>query len=204
MTLDAAGESGGLDPAHDPEVVLPMFAAMAAGGYRLSLGTEQRLAQALPVLSAHLEEGPALWRHLGNMLTGRHAGMALRAMHALGFLELLMPEFHGIDALVIRDAYHRYTVDEHTFVLIDTLHGLEAVATAEGNASDPMAEWSARFAQVLRDVQQPALLFLAALLHDTGKGRSSEDHAARERAAGGERAGAAGAGCVRERDGASG
>jgi [protein-PII] uridylyltransferase len=175
VTLDAV-DLGGLDPAHDPEVVLPMFAALAAGGYRLSLETEQRLAQALPELSAHLEEGPALWRHLGNMLTGRHAGMALRAMHALGFLELLIPEFHGIDALVIRDAYHRYTVDEHTFVLIDTLHGLEAVATAEGGAADPMAEWSARFAQVLRDLQQPALLFLAALLHDTGKGRSSEDH----------------------------
>ena len=46
-------------------------------------------------------------------------------MHALGILELLIPEFHGIDALVIRDAYHRYTVDEHTFVLIDTLHGLD-------------------------------------------------------------------------------
>jgi len=189
VTLDTAGDSFAgaraaeaagreLDPAHDPEVVLPMFAAMAAGGHRLSLETEQRLAQALPVLSAHLEEGPALWRHLGDVLTGRHAGMTLRAMHALGFLELLIPEFHGIDALVIRDAYHRYTVDEHTFVLIDTLHGLEAVATAEGNASDPMAEWSARFAQVLRDLQQPSLLFLGALLHDTGKGRSSEDHTA--------------------------
>ena len=59
------------------------------------------------------------------ILTGFHAGDALRAMHALGVLELLIPEFHGIDALVIRDAYHRYTVDEHTFVLIDTLHGLE-------------------------------------------------------------------------------
>ncbi len=47
-------------------------------------------------------------------------------MHALGVLELILPEFHGIDALVIRDAYHRYTVDEHTFVLIDTLHGLAA------------------------------------------------------------------------------
>ncbi len=58
--------------------------------------------------------------------------MALRAMHALGLLELLIPEFHGIDALVIRDAYHRYTVDEHTFVLIDTLHGLEAVGQGNG------------------------------------------------------------------------
>jgi [protein-PII] uridylyltransferase len=188
-----------IDVAHDPEVVLPMFAAMARSGYRLSPGTEQRLSQALPLLSAHLEEGPVLWRHLSHILTGRYAGSALRAMHALGILELLIPEFHGIDALVIRDAYHRYTVDEHTFVLIDTLHGLEALepvdlrgqaggqsggqaagqatnTAAMGTSGSPMVEWSGRFAQVLRDLQQPALLYLAALLHDTGKGRSSIDH----------------------------
>jgi [protein-PII] uridylyltransferase len=93
-------------------------------------------------------------------------------MHALGILELLIPEFHGIDALVIRDAYHRYTVDEHTMVLIDTLHGLERAQ--EG----PMAEWAQRFGALLRDTQHLALLYLAALLHDTGKGRSTGDHAA--------------------------
>jgi [protein-PII] uridylyltransferase len=92
-------------------------------------------------------------------------------MHALGILELLIPEFHGIDALVIRDAYHRYTVDEHTMVVIDTLHGLEREQTGQ------MAEWAARFGGLLRDVQHCALLYLAALLHDTGKGRSTGDHA---------------------------
>ena len=92
-------------------------------------------------------------------------------MHALGVLELLIPEFHGIDALVIRDAYHRYTVDEHTFVLIDTLHGLESAQ--EG----PMAEWAAQFGGVLRELPHPELLYLAALMHDTGKGRSTDDHA---------------------------
>jgi [protein-PII] uridylyltransferase len=92
-------------------------------------------------------------------------------MHALGLLELLIPEFHGIDALVIRDAYHRYTVDEHTMVLIDTLHGLQTPETS------PMGEWAVRFGGILRDVQHGALLYLAALLHDTGKGRSTGDHA---------------------------
>jgi len=91
-------------------------------------------------------------------------------MHALGVLELLIPEFHGIDALVIRDAYHRYTVDEHTFVLIDTLHGLESAQ------SGGMAEWATRFGGVLRELPHPELLYLAALLHDTGKGRSTGDH----------------------------
>ena len=170
-----------------------MFAAMAATGYRLSAGTEQRLLQALPLLSAHLEEGPALWRHLGKVLTGRHAGMALRAMHALGILELLLPEFHGIDALVIRDAYHRYTVDEHTFVLIDTLHGLEAAAAAEVSvAAGGRVVVSVRAAAAGFATAGVALSGGVAARH--GQGAKLGGSYAGERAAGGERAGAAGAG----------
>jgi [protein-PII] uridylyltransferase len=162
--------AGRHDPAQDPDVVLQIFAAMSSTGAMLGRDAEERLSQALPVLSAHLEEGPALWHHLQEILTGAHAGDALRSMHALGVLELLIPEFHGIDALVIRDAYHRYTVDEHTFVLIDTLHGLENVQKGA------LAEWAARFGGLLRELPHPGLLYLAAVLHDTGKGRSTGDH----------------------------
>jgi [protein-PII] uridylyltransferase len=168
IVLDAV--EGGQDPAQDPDVVLKVFETMARMGCALGREAEERLSDALPVLSAHLEEGPALWHHLQGVLTGPYAGDTLRAMHALGVLELLIPEFHGIDALVIRDAYHRYTVDEHTFVLIDTLHGLERAQPGS------MGEWATRFGGVLRELPHPALLYLAALLHDTGKGRSTGDH----------------------------
>jgi [protein-PII] uridylyltransferase len=170
IVLGAAVGAAG-DPAQDPEVVLQLFAAMARTGCTLDRGSEERMSQALPLLSTHLEEGPALWRHLQEILLGQYAGNALRAMHAQGILELIIPEFHGIDALVIRDAYHRYTVDEHTMVLIDTLHGLETPQTG------PMGEWAGRFGGILRDVQHGALLYLGALMHDTGKGRSTGNHA---------------------------
>ncbi len=169
LLAEAAGAVG--DPAHDPDIVLQLFAEMSRSGCRLDRATETRLSHAIPRLSAHLEEGPALWSRLCEILIGPYAGNTLRAMHAMGILELILPEFHGIDALVIRDAYHRYTVDEHTMVLIDTLHGLE------NPQSGPMGEWPARFGAILRDVQHQALLYLAGLLHDTGKGRSTSDHA---------------------------
>ena len=169
LALDAASQAG--DPAEDPDAVLQLFAAMARTGCGLERASEGRISQALPRLSAHLEEGPSLWRHVQEILLGFYAGKTLRMMHTLGILELLLPEFHGIDALVIRDAYHRYTVDEHTLVVIDTLHGLEQPQTGQ------MGVWAERFGGILRDVQHPALLFLAALLHDTGKGRSSDNHA---------------------------
>ena len=158
------------DPAQDPEVAFAIFTAMARTGARLPRGTESRLEGALPILSAQLEDGPGLWMHLQSILTGPYAGRALRSMHAVGILELVIPEFHGIDALVIRDAYHRYTVDEHTFVVIDTLHDL-AVQTANQDV------WATRFASILRDLPHPELLFLAALLHDTGKGHATDGHA---------------------------
>ena len=165
---------GEVDPAADPHVVLAIFAEMARSELGLGLAAEARLSQALPLLSANLEEGPTLWNGLREVLTGPRAGAALRSMHALGLLDLLIPEFHGIDALVIRDAYHRYTVDEHTFVLIDTLHGL--LEPPAGGAG--VGEWAGRFAPILRDLPHPDLLYLAALLHDTGKGRSTGEHAA--------------------------
>lgn len=169
IVLDAA--TADYDPAADSDVMMRAFQSVAETGTRLSSTAEQRLEEALPLLSAQLDEGAALWHKLRLIFLGEHAGLALRSMHALGILELLIPEFHGIDALVIRDAYHRYTVDEHTFVLIDTLHSLSAPDQS------PLAEWKKRFAVILRDLQHPDLLYLASLLHDTGKGRSTGEHA---------------------------
>ncbi len=161
----------GLDPAATPEIVLGAFALLAETGARLAPASEERIASAVPALSAALEDGPLLWVRLRTVLRGRYAGNTLRLMHALGVLDLLLPEFHGIDALVIRDAYHRYTVDEHTFVLIDALHAL----VDEPPADAP--DWRLRFRQLLQELPHPELLFFAALLHDTGKARSIEDHA---------------------------
>jgi [protein-PII] uridylyltransferase len=171
LFLDASNDVQASDPAAEPEAVLALFAAMAKTGARLDLATEERVIDNIPRLSANLEEGPGLWRLLCGILTEEYAGRALRAMHAMGLLELILPEFHGIDALVIRDAYHRYTVDEHTFVLIDTLHALEK----EPDSNAP--EWRVKFRSMLRELQSPGLLYLAALLHDTGKGRAGEHHA---------------------------
>jgi [protein-PII] uridylyltransferase len=87
-------------------------------------------------------------------------------MHALGVLEMLIPEFHGIDALVIRDSYHRYTVDEHTFLVIDNVHLLR----------QPVHDYEQRLAQLLPEIDRLDLFLLALLLHDTGKARRTGEH----------------------------
>lgn len=150
----------------DVDSVLRIFGLIAVHGYKLSQSAEDRIAEALPMLAVQMPEGPFLWNCLREILLGPHAAHALRTMHALGVLELVIPEFHGIDALVIRDSYHRYTVDEHTFLVIDNVHALR----------QPAHEWEKRFGALLPEIDRLDLFFLALLMHDTGKARRTGDH----------------------------
>ena len=150
----------------DTSTILRIFALMAAHGYSLSQAAEDRITDAIPALAIHIPEGPYLWNALREILLGPHAAHALRTMHALGVLEMLIPEFHGIDALVIRDSYHRYTVDEHTFLTIDNVHSLRT----------PAHDYEQRLAQLLPEIERLDLFLLALLLHDTGKGRRTGEH----------------------------
>lgn len=151
----------------DSDTLLRLFVFQAHHGLKLSAATEQRVEQFMPNLVLRPPQGAAVWRQLREVLLGSHAAEALRSMHHLHVLTLLLPEFAKIDALVIRDYYHRFTVDEHTFVAIQGLHRLEG--------SD-LPDWQQRFAELLFELERPELLFLALLLHDIGKGVPGVEH----------------------------
>jgi len=150
----------------DPEVLLRLFHFVAHHDVRLSTTTEYKVEQVLPSLAATPPKGAELWLYLGEILTQPHAAQALRAMHSLRLLTLLLPELKTIDALVVRDFYHRFTVDEHSFLAIESLHRLRQARS----------EWEKQYAEILDELEDPELLYLSLLLHDTGKGVPSENH----------------------------
>jgi [protein-PII] uridylyltransferase len=154
------------DGLRDPEMLLRLFHFMAEHGLKLSTTTEYKVEQALPALAATPPRGAELWLYLQETLVQPHAADALRAMNALRLLALLLPELKGIEALVVRDFYHRYTVDEHSFLAIENLHRLK----------ESKSEWDRRFAELLGELEQPELLYLALLLHDSGKAVPSDNH----------------------------
>ena len=156
-------QPGGL---RDPEMLLRLFHFMAEHGLKLSTTTEYKVEQALPALAATPPKGAELWLYMQETLVQPHAADALRAMNALRLLALLLPELKGIEALVVRDFYHRYTVDEHSFLAIENLHRLK----------ESKSEWDQRLASVLGELEQPELLYLALLLHDSGKAAIGESH----------------------------
>ena len=150
----------------DPEMLLRLFHFMAHHGLKLSATTEHRIEQALPSLAVTPPRGAELWLYLQETLLQPHAAEALRAMHSLRLLTLLLPELKPIDSLVVRDFYHRFTVDEHSILAIESLHRL----------NQSKSEWDKRYAELLGELEDPELLYLALLLHDTGKGVPSRNH----------------------------
>ena len=104
--------------------------------------------------------------HLGGLESGcsrlPHAVARLARDAGAGALAAALPEWRNIECLVVRDFYHRYTVDEHTLVAIASLESItrrRASRICSRRFEDP---WLVRF---------------ALLLHDIGKG-SGRDHVA--------------------------
>lgn len=150
----------------EPEAVLRLFQFVARHGIRLSLEAERQVSEAAPLLREYLSSSQPLWPAVRELLSLPHAAMALRAMQDTGVMRLLFPEWETIECCVIRDFYHRFTVDEHTIVTIENLQALARTAEAGHR----------RFATLLSEVEELAVLRLALIFHDVGKGGEGVSH----------------------------
>jgi [protein-PII] uridylyltransferase len=150
----------------DRAVLYSLFTEAARSGIALSREAERSIGYVLihPELPPKNTEMP--WEKLREILGSDYPGLALRPMQRLGLLADVLPEFGLIDSLVVRDFYHRYTVDEHTLRTIEHLQEL----------SDPPDERGAHFIQLWKTAERRDLLILALLLHDVGKGMPVKNH----------------------------
>jgi len=150
----------------DPGLVFRTFLLIAQRGFKLSPTAELQLEQARPKLAERIPGGREIWTFFQELLPEPHAADALRSMHSMHLLTMFLPEFQGIDSLAVRDVSHRFTVDEHTLQGIENLHLLR----------QSRSKWDERYAGILGELDQPELLYLAILLHDTGKAVAMQEH----------------------------
>jgi [protein-PII] uridylyltransferase len=153
----------------DPMIALRIFSAAQHYGVGLGEDARQVVLSVLPAVDrafrSSREAGAAFLQILERR--GRVAP-ALRMMQQTGFLGRFIPEFARIAFLVQHDSYHRYTIDEH---------GLKAVEALDLLAGVPDEKLSG-LAHVFGQSRHVSSLYLAAFLHDIGKGQGG-DHSAR-------------------------
>ena len=150
----------------EPALALRLFEFVARHGVRLSSEAELRIAARLPLLRDYFIPPQHLWPALSQLLGLPHAPAAVRAMHETGVLTAIFPELAGIECLVIRDFFHRYTVDEHTLVALQNLWSLRTT----------VEPWCRSFRDLLAEIKEPGVLAFALLFHDSGKGSLAEGH----------------------------
>ncbi len=91
----------------------------------------------------------------------------VRAFYDQGLMLSLIPELSAVHGLVQHDAFHLYPVQEHHF---RTLTELKRIFNGDYGDAEP------ELTSMAQELEHPAMLYLAALLHDIGKS-SGRGHA---------------------------
>lgn len=150
----------------NPINVVTIFHDAQRHNVRVGEGTRQLIRELLVTMAPDVAASAAMRDAFFAILKWKQrVAQTLREMHEVGVLEWLLPEFGRLRWRTQRDLYHVFTVDEHT------LHG---VAEMERLRDGVYKTELPLLTQVMREIDNVEILFLAMLFHDVGKGYGQE------------------------------
>ena len=142
-----------------PQTIIRVFLAMARTGLPMHHRTRKILSGFVELITDKERTSPRFAKTFFTLLLeAKNISAVLETMLETGVLTSCVPEFSRITSLAQHDLYHIYTVDRHSLQAVAELHAL-------------VGDWT-NVVQTVRDLK---VLYLAALLHDIGKG-SGRDH----------------------------
>lgn len=142
-----------------PQTLVRVFLAMARTGLPMHHRTRKVLSGFVELVTDKERTSPRFAKTFFTLLLeAKDIALVLETMLETGVLTACIPEFGKITSLAQHDLYHIYTVDRHSLQAVVELHAL-------------VATWTT----VVQNVGDMKVLYLAALLHDIGKG-SGRDH----------------------------
>ena len=151
----------------DPVNLIRLFAQAEHHDAFLHPDAIRLIRSSLNLIDDKLRNDPEANRIFLELLTGRvNPADNLRRMNESGVLGRFIPAFGRVIALMQYNMYHSYTVDEH---LIRTVGMVAEIEKGVSVAELPLST------EVIKTTQCRRALYLAAFLHDIGKGRI-EDH----------------------------
>src|SRR3984893_16503893 len=151
----------------DPLQMMRVF--QLAQQHRLNLSPELQdlLNRSLGLVTRTYQYGKAPREIFMAILSQKgEVGRILRMMHRADFLGGYIPEFGQLTCLVQHEFFHRYNVYERTLVCIDKLDELARTANAKFLG----------YRKLFEELEEPSVLYLALLLHDTGKAVRARPH----------------------------
>lgn len=152
----------------NPSVILQLFET--AGRRNLDIHPDAFTAIDFRrnLMDSEFRRNPENSKIFQKILLGAKAPYAtLKAMNEAGVLGRYLIEFGGIVARTQFNMHHAYTVDEHTLRLVDNFHN---ILSGEMEKEHPISTG------IVSDFsrEQKLILYLACLLHDTGKGQGDQ------------------------------
>ena len=91
-------------------------------------------------------------------------GLGWDLMHKHGILQAYIPQWNHIVGMMQFDLFHAYTVDEHTHRLVKNVYAFH----------DPDVKEFPRCKRIVKNLEKPHLLYIAAIFHDIAKGRNGD------------------------------
>ena len=152
---------------HDPLEMMHAFEHAQQHNVDLSPELEDLLSRSLRQVTRTYQYAKAPREVFMSILSRKgEVGRALRLMHRVDFLGRYIPEFGQLTCLVQHEFFHRYTADEHTLLCIDKLDALV-------DTTDPKL---IAYRYLFENLEDPFVLYLALLLHDTGRAVGARPH----------------------------
>ncbi|HEY7725421.1 MAG TPA: [protein-PII] uridylyltransferase, partial [Anaeromyxobacteraceae bacterium] len=150
-----------------PAALVRLFTTADRNGLDLYSYARDQAAQAAAELAPGAAVDPEVNQEiLSALMRPGTRGRFLSAMHELGVLARVVPEFARVTARRQIDVYHVYTVDVHSLFAARRLLALRCGDVAE-----------TAVAPLMQRLERPLGLYLGTLFHDIGKGLG--DHSVR-------------------------
>jgi [protein-PII] uridylyltransferase len=152
---------------NDPHAMMRMFQHCQQRGLRLSPPIRKLIKEHWGDIDRAFRYSKANRQTFQGILERKgDVARTLRQMHRVGFLGRYLPEFGALDCLVQHEFFHRYTADEHTLRCIEELDAL-----LENDHPS-----RAIYRKLLHEIEDPYALYLALILHDTGRAENVREH----------------------------
>jgi len=149
-----------------PTMILQLFLHIAMndkikGIYSTTLRELRNARRTLTLWLQDLPECREIFMKIIHSANGM--GLCFSLMHKYGILAAYIPQWSHIVGQMQFDLFHAYTVDEHSYKLINFIHNFP-----KNKQSSPLAY------KLSQKLNRPGVIFLAAIFHDIAKGRNGD------------------------------